>query len=82
MQGNVTDILADTGELQAELADGGRTDLLIDGIAGKTANLPASPAAVGSAMVLTSVYDAAKAAASQASVDNINEKAIKVWQSA
>lgn len=52
MQGNVTDILADTNELQAELADGGRSDLILDGIAAKTTNIPASPAAVGSAMTL------------------------------
>lgn len=37
----------------------------------KTDNLPASPAAVGSAMTLTSAYDAAKSAASQASVTAI-----------
>jgi hypothetical protein len=49
----LTTILADTNEVQAELADGGRTDLLIDGIAAKTTNLPASPAAVGSAMVVS-----------------------------
>jgi hypothetical protein len=37
----------------------------------KTDNLPASPAAVGSAMTLTGVYDAAKTAASQTSVDDL-----------
>jgi phage gp36-like protein len=37
----------------------------------KTDNLPASPAAVGSAMTLTSAYDAAKTAASQTSVTAI-----------
>jgi hypothetical protein len=31
---SVPDILADTNELQAELADGGRTDLILDGISG------------------------------------------------
>jgi len=40
-------------------------------IKAKTDSLPASPAAVGSAMTLTSAYDAAKTAASQASVDAI-----------
>jgi len=44
----------------------------IDDIKAKTDNLPASPAAVGSAMTLTSAYDAAKSAASQASVTTIN----------
>jgi hypothetical protein len=46
---------------------------LIDAIKAKTDNLPASPAAVGSAMTLTSAYDAAKTAATQASVDVIDE---------
>jgi hypothetical protein len=49
----VGQILEDTNEVQAELADGGRTDLLIDGIAAKTINIPASPAAVGSAMTVS-----------------------------
>lgn len=39
-------IVADTGELQTDLVNGGRLDLLIDGIKAKTDNLPASPAAV------------------------------------
>lgn len=33
---DITAILADTNELQAELADGGRTDLLIDAVKAKT----------------------------------------------
>jgi len=37
-------ILADTNELQADLVNGGRLDLLIDAIKAKTDNLPASPA--------------------------------------
>ena len=37
-------IVADTNELQTELADGGRTDLLIDAIKAKTDNLPSDPA--------------------------------------
>jgi len=40
-------------------------------IQAKTDNLPNSPAAVGSAMTLTGAYDAAKTAASQASVNNL-----------
>ena len=43
----------------------------IAAIKAKTDNLPASPAAVGSEMVLTSAYDAAKTAASQSSVNAI-----------
>lgn len=37
-------ILTDTGELQTDLQDGGRLDLLIDAIKAKTDNLPADPA--------------------------------------
>ncbi len=65
-------IVTDTNELQTDLANGGRLDLLVDAIKAKTDNLPASPAAVGSAMTLTSAYDAAKTAASQASVNTID----------
>lgn len=39
----------------------------------KTDNLPASPAATGAAMTLTPAYDAAKVAASQSSVDGLND---------
>ena len=48
------------GDLAALVAT---VDTVVDGIAAKTVNLPASPAAVGSAMTLTSAYDAAKTAA-------------------
>lgn len=67
-------IVADTSEVQAELADGGRTDLLIDGIAAKTTNLPASPAAVGSAMTLATdavSSDAVSAAGANKVADHI-----------
>jgi hypothetical protein len=47
IDGIVDSILADTNEVQAELADGGRTDLLIDGIKAKTDLIPASPAEAG-----------------------------------
>jgi hypothetical protein len=40
----VAAILADTNELQTDLTNGGRLDLLIDAIKAKTDNLPASPA--------------------------------------
>lgn len=40
----VAAILADTNELQTDLADGGRLDLLVDAIKAKTDNLPADPA--------------------------------------
>lgn len=69
--GTLSLILADTGELQTDWVNGGRLDLLIDAIKAKTDNLPATPAAVGSAMTLTSAYDAAKTAASQTSVNDI-----------
>ncbi len=44
----------------------------ITAIKAKTDNLPASPAATGAAMTLTAAYDAAKTAATQASVDAID----------
>ena len=46
-------------------------DTEVAAIKAKTDNLPASPAAVGSAMTLTAAYDAAKTAATQASVDDL-----------
>lgn len=46
-------------------------DTLIDAIKAKSDLIPAQPAAVGSAMTLTSAYDAAKSAASQSSVNAI-----------
>ena len=48
----VAAILADTNELQTDWVNGGRLDLLIDAIKAKSDTLPASPAAVGSAMTL------------------------------
>ena len=59
----VAAILADTNEIQTDLANGGRLDLLVDAIKAKTDTIPASPAAVGSEMTLTAAYDAAKTAA-------------------
>lgn len=46
-------------------------DTQLSNINTKTTNIPASPAAVGSAMTLTSDYDAAKTAASQTSVNSL-----------
>ena len=51
-------ILADTNELQTDLANGGRIDLLIDAIKAKTDNLPASPAATGDIPTAGAVADA------------------------
>lgn len=54
-------ILADTNELQTDLVNGGRIDLLIDAIKAKTDNLPAAPAATGdipsAATVAAAVWD-------------------------
>ena len=55
--GNITTILADTNELQTDLVNGGRIDLLIDAIKAKTDNLPASPAASGEAASALASYD-------------------------
>lgn len=60
-------------EVNANEAKIDTVDAVVDAIKAKTDNLPASPAAVGSAMTLTSAYDAAKSAASQASVDALND---------
>ena len=78
-------IVADTNELQTNQGDWATADTSglatsaalatvdsnVDAIKAKTDNLPASPAAVGSAMTLTSAYDAAKTAATQTSVDDL-----------
>jgi hypothetical protein len=45
-------VLGDTAELQTDWTNSGRLDLLLDAVKAKTDNLPASPAAVGSAMTL------------------------------
>jgi len=44
VDGIVDSIVADTNELQLDLANGGRVDLLIDEINAKTTNLPSDPA--------------------------------------
>ena len=48
-------------------------DTEVAAIKAKTDNLPASPAATGAAMTLTAAYDAAKTAATQASVNTIDD---------
>lgn len=63
---------------------GANLDTQLSAINSKTTNLPASPAAVGSAMTLTSAYDAAKTAAQAGSqmdlVDAPNSTAISAIQ--
>src|SRR5574343_491630 len=59
-------ILADTNELQTDWVNGGRLDLLIDAIKAKTDTIPASPAAVGSAMTLANDSVTAAAIAADA----------------
>lgn len=77
VDGNVDSILTDTGELQADLTDGGRLDLLIDAIKAKTDNLPASPAAVGSLMGLADgAITAAKIASNAITAVKIADDAI------
>jgi hypothetical protein len=44
LDAGITTIIADTNELQTDLTNGGRLDLLIDAIKAKTDNLPADPA--------------------------------------
>jgi len=50
VHGKVNSVLEDTDMLQTDWANGGRLDLLVDGIKAKTDVIPASPAAVGSKM--------------------------------
>ncbi len=69
----IADILADTNELQAELADGGRTDLLIDAIKAKTDTIAAAPTA---ASVADAVWD--EAIADHTSVGSFGAKNQKV----
>lgn len=69
----VAAILADTNELQAELADGGRTDLLIDAIKAKTDTITAAPTA---ASVADAVWD--EAIADHTSVGSFGAKNQKV----
>lgn len=54
-------------------------DTVVDAIKAKTDNLPASPAAVGSAMALTSAYDAAKTAAQASDIPSASTVASAVW---
>ena len=68
----VAAILADTNELQTDLANGGRLDLLIDAIKAKTDNLPTDPAdqsAVEAA--ITSATSGLATAAALATVDTV-----------
>src|SRR5574343_350227 len=69
-------LLADTNELQTDWVNGGRLDLLIDAIKAKTDNLPASPAAVGSAMALAANAVDASALAADA-VDEILDEVVE-----
>ena len=72
VDGKVDDILADTGELQTDFVNGGRLDLLVDGIKAKTDLIPASPAAVGSKMdIVDAPSSAGKTALANAAADQV-----------
>lgn len=76
VDGKVDDILADTGELQTDFVNGGRLDLLVDGIKAKTDLIPASPAAVGSKMDIVDAPSATgKAALANATADQVWDEA-------
>jgi hypothetical protein len=68
VDGIVDSILVDTAELQTDLANGGRLDLLIDGIKAKTDALPASPASTGD---LASLATTANVSAVETKVDTL-----------
>ena len=72
----ITAILDDTNELQADLTDGGRLDLLIDAIKTKTDALPASPAASGDIPSADAIADQVwnEAAADHDAVGSFGEK--------
>ena len=74
LHGHIDDILADTSEIQTELADGGRTDLLVDAIKAKTDNLPAAPAddtSIDSQLATIAGYIDTEIAAIKAKTDNL-----------
>lgn len=64
-------ILADTNELQADWANGGRLDLLVDAIKAKTDNLPSDPA--DQSAVEAAITAATSPLATQASVNTIDD---------
>ena len=70
--GKVDSVLADTNMLQVDWVNGGRLDLLIDGIKAKTDLIPASPAAVGSKMdIVDAPSSAGKTALANAAADQV-----------
>jgi len=72
IEGKVDSILADTDMLQTDLVNGGRLDLLVDGIKAKTDLIPASPAAVGSKMdIVDAPSSAGKTALANAAADQV-----------
>ncbi len=76
IHGKVDSILEDTNMLQTDLVNGGRLDLLVDGIKAKTDLIPASPAAVGSKMDIVDAPSATgKAALANAAADQVWDEA-------
>lgn len=72
IEGKVDSVLADTNMLQVDWVNGGRLDLLIDGIKAKTDLIPASPAAVGSKMdIVDAPSSAGKTALANAAADQV-----------
>lgn len=67
----VAAILADTNELQTDLTDGGRLDLLIDAIKAKTDGLPSDPADQSLIIAATTSISSAIAALNNISVANV-----------
>ena len=72
IDGKVDSVLADTNMLQVDWVNGGRLDLLIDGIKAKTDLIPASPASVGSKMdIVDAPSSAGKTALANAAADQV-----------
>lgn len=76
VHGKVNSILEDTNMLQTDWVNGGRLDLLVDGIKAKTDVIPASPAAVGSKMdIVDNPSLAGKTALANANADQVWDEA-------
>jgi hypothetical protein len=86
IKGETASILADTNELQTDITNGGRTDLLIDAIKAKTDNLPASPASTtnitaASGIVLASNgLDSVSTTAPTGLASNFREMVVQTWR--
>jgi len=72
VNGSVESILEDTNMLQTDWVNGGRLDVLVDGIKAKTDKIPDTPASVGSKMdIVDNPSTAGKTALANANADAV-----------